>query len=112
MDGSYLAVVLLCVVYAERQLAGRLYAARRQEAKDSEMSDILRRAREDGLTDDSQWHHLVTLAALRDSLAYFNPALTEGALDYRAAQATELPRVVLARDATGHRRRRAAVVLT
>ena len=65
LDGSHMAVVLLCLVYVERELAASLYAAGWERAKDARLGAVLEKAHEDGVLSDFEWHTYKNLASLR-----------------------------------------------
>ena len=71
LDGSDMAVVLLCLAYVERELAADLYGAGWKPAKNTRLGELLAKAHEDGVLSDFEWHTSKELAGLRNSHAHF-----------------------------------------
>ena len=99
LDGSDMAVVLLCLTYVERELAAVLYAAGWEKAKKAELSVVLERAHKDGLLSDPEWKAYRELADLRNSRAHFRAPGSPGSSMARAVQEDVLGREILAKDA-------------
>ena len=99
LDGSDLAVVLLCLAYVERELAGQLYAAGWEPAKKAPLRAVLEKAHEDGWLSGEDWRTYVELAALRNSHAHFRAPLSKTTLTARSVGESALPQEVLERDA-------------
>lgn len=99
LDGSYMAVVLLCLVYVERELAASLYAAGWERAKDARLGVVLEKAHEDGVLSDFEWHTYKNLASLRNSHAHFRAPGSPTSLMARTAEEEALGSEVLATDA-------------
>ena len=55
VDGSNLAVVLLCLAYVERELAAQLYAAGWEEAKTARSGTLLQKAHDGGMLSALEW---------------------------------------------------------
>ena len=73
LDGSNLAVVLLCLAYVERELAAQLYAAGWEKAKKARLGAVLTKAHESGVLSKLEWNTYRELADLRNSHAHFRP---------------------------------------
>ena len=71
LDGSYMAVVLLCLAYVERELAADLYAAGWENAKKAPLATVLERAYGYGALSDLELRTYRELAHLRNSHAHF-----------------------------------------
>ena len=71
LDGSYMAVVLLCLAYVERELAANLYAAGWENAKKAPLVTVLERAYGYGALSDLELRTYRELAHLRNSHAHF-----------------------------------------
>ena len=99
MDGSYLAVVLLCLTYVEKELAAHFYAAGWEEAKKARLTTMLKKAYEDGMLPESEWRTFCDLASLRNSHAHFRPPMKQSSLIARTVEKNALPREVLKEDA-------------
>ena len=99
LDGSYMAVVLLCLVYVERELAASLYAAGWERAKDARLGAVLEKAHEDGVLSDFEWHIYKNLASLRNSHAHFRAPRSPTSLMARTVEEEALGSEVLATDA-------------
>ena len=72
IDGSHAAVLLLCQMFVERELGGRLYAEGWEDAKKAPFGALLEEARDRAMLSESVWHSYRELAKLRDSLAHFH----------------------------------------
>ena len=99
LDGSDLAVVLLCLAYVERELAGQLYAAGWEPAKKAPLRAVLEKAHEDGWLSGEDWRTHAELAALRNAHAHFRAPLSKTTLAARSVGESALPQEVLERDA-------------
>ena len=99
LDGSDLAVVLLCLAYVERELAAQLYAAGWEPAKKAPLRAVLEKAYEDGWLSGEEWCTYRELAELRNSHAHFRAPLSETTLTARSVGEYALPQEVLERDA-------------
>ena len=71
LDGSHMAVGLLCLAYVERELAASLYAAGWEKASNAPFGAVLRKAYEDGVLSEPDWCTFRELAHLRNSHAHF-----------------------------------------
>ena len=73
LDGSDIAVVLLCLAYVERELAAGLYAAGWEDAKEARarLGTVLERAYGYGALSDLELRTYRELARLRNSHAHF-----------------------------------------
>ena len=99
LDGSYMAVVLLCLAYVERELAAHLYAAGWENAKKARLSAILKRAYEYGMLSQVEWQTYCELNSLRNSHAHFRSPGSPTSMMARTAEENVLPREMLAEDA-------------
>lgn len=106
LDGSDLAVVLLCLTYVERELAAQLYAAGWEPAKEAPLRAVLEKAHEDGWLSGEEWRTYSELAKLRNSHAHFRAPLSKTTLTARSVGESTLPEEVLETDA-----RRAVVAM-
>ena len=95
VDGSDLAVVLLCLAYVERELAAQLYAAGWEPAKKAPLRAVLGKAHEDGWLSGEEWRTYRELAELRNSHAHFWAPLSETTLTARSVGESALPEEVL-----------------
>ena len=100
LDGSDMAVVLLCLAYVERELAAQLYAAGWEPAKKAPLSAVLEKAYHDSVLSQSEWRIYRELSRIRNSHAHFRAPLTPTTLGARSGEQNTLPEQVLARDAT------------
>ena len=99
LDGSDMAVVLLCLAYVERELAAQLYAAGWEPAKKALLRAVLEKAYEDGVLSEQEWRTYSELAELRNSHAHFRAPLSPTTLTARSVADSVLPGDVLAKDA-------------
>ena len=99
LDGSDMAVVLLCLAYVERELAAELYAAGWEDAKSARLSAVLRMAYEGGVLSASDWRTYRELAHLRNSHAHFRAPGSRATMMARAIEENALGSEVLAKDA-------------
>ena len=99
LDGSYMAVVLLCLAYVERELAAGLYAAGWNDAKNARLGALLEKAHEDGALSEFEWHTYRKLASLRNSHAHFRAPGSLTSLMARTVEEGALGSEVLANDA-------------
>ena len=99
LDGSNLAVVLLCLAYVERELAGQLYAAGWEKAKKAPLAAVLEKAHEDRVLSKLEWHTYRELANLRNSHAHFRPPGHPTSLMARTSEEDAPGTEVLAKDA-------------
>ncbi len=103
LDGSDMAVVLLCLAYVERELAAELYAAGWEKAKKAPLGAVLKKAYECGVLSESEWHTYRELAYLRNSHAHFRAPgkapKSPPSLMARAVEDNALAEEVLAKDA-------------
>ena len=99
LDGSDLAVVLLCLAYVERELAAQLYAAGWEPAKKAPLRAVLEKAHEDGWLSGEEWRTYRELSELRNSHAHFRAPLSETTLVARSLGESAPPEDVLETDA-------------
>ena len=99
LDGSDMAVVLLCLAYVERELAAGLYAAGWEKAKKARLGAVLKKAYEDGLLSALEWGTYRELADLRNSHAHFRAPGSPTSLMARTIEEDTLGREVLAKAA-------------
>ena len=99
MDGSYIAVVLLCLAYVERELAASLYAAGWEPAKNARLGEVLEKAYDDHILSTYDWQTYSELANLRNSHAHFRSPGSPTSLLARTVEEEAFPREVLAKDA-------------
>ena len=71
LDGSDMAVVLLCLAYVERELAAGLYAAGWEDAKKARLETVLEQAHGGGVLSELELRTYRELARLRNSHAHF-----------------------------------------
>ena len=99
LDGSYVAVVLLCLAYVERELAAGLYGSGWKPAKSARLAAILEKAYDDGVLSGLEWQTYRELASLRNSHAHFRAPGSPTSLLHRVVDENALVREVLAKDA-------------
>ena len=99
LDGTDMAVVLLCLAYVERELAAGLYAAGWEDAKNARLGAVLEKAYEGGTLSDLEWQTYRELARLRNSHAHFRAPGSPTSLMARVVQGNALGTEVLAKDA-------------
>ena len=99
LDGSDMAVVLLCLAYVERELAAGLYAAGWKDAKSARLGAVLEKAYEGGVLSEFEWRTYRDLARLRNSHAHFRAPGSPTSLMARGVQGNALSTEVLAKDA-------------
>ena len=103
LDGSYMAVVLLCLAFIERTLAADLYATGWKDAAKSSFAKVLEKAHEYGVLSESDCGTFRRLADLRNSRAHFqgygNPKEKQPSLMDRTIREKAFPLEVLAKDA-------------
>ena len=99
LDGSYLAVVLLCLAYVERELAAGLYTAGWDDAKNARLGALLEKAHKDGVLSEFEWRTYRELACLRNSHAHFRAPGSPTSLMARTVEEEAQSSEVLAKDA-------------
>ena len=99
LDGSYMAVVLLCLAYVERELAAHLYAAGWEKAKKARLAEMLERAYEDGKLSELEWQTYHALANLRNSHVHFRAPMEKTSLIARSVDENKLSKEMLKEDA-------------
>ena len=99
VDGSYIAVVLLCLAYVERELAARLYARGWQPAQRATLAAVLDKAYEDGTLSEREWQTYRQVARLRNAYAHFRAPATPTSLLHRTVDENAPAREILAQDA-------------
>ena len=99
LDGSDMAVVLLCLAYIERELTAELYAAGWEGAKTARLGAVLEKAYEDGVLSDLRWRTYQELARLRNSHAHFRAPGSSASMMVRVVEENALGTEMLARDA-------------
>ena len=99
LDGSNMAVVLLCLAFVEQELAAELYAAGWEEAKSARLAAVLEKAYEDGLLSDLEWRTYRQIAEQRNSHAHFRAPGNPTSLTTRTIEDDALAPEVLAKDA-------------
>ena len=99
LDGSGMAVVLLCLAYVERELAARLYRAGWEPAKKARLGELLEKAYEDGMLSEFEWRTYRELADLRNSHAHFRAPGSQTSMMARTVEEEALASEVLANDA-------------
>ena len=96
LDGSYMAVVLLSLLYIEREIAALLYAGGWNPATNARLSSLLEEARDRGVLSKSDRKVFRKLADIRNSYAHFRPPLSPTSLIARSVKQDDLPNEVLA----------------
>ena len=99
LDGSNMAVVLLCLAYVERELAADLYAAGGEEAKTARLGELLKEAYEGGGLSELEWETYRELGRLRNSHAHFRAPGSPTSMGARIVRENSLGTEVLAKDA-------------
>lgn len=99
LDGSYMAVVLLALLYVERELAGLLYAAGWNPARNARLGSLLEEAHDREVLSDSDLQAFRELAKARNSYAHFRPPGTPTSLMARSVERRDPPNEVIAQDA-------------
>ena len=99
VDGSNMAVVLLCLAYAERTLAAELYATGWEGARNARLGAVLERAHEEGVLSELEWRTYRELARLRNSHAHFRAPGSPTTMTARCVEENALGTEVLAKDA-------------
>ena len=99
LDGSDMAVVLLCLAYIERELAAALYAAGWEGAKKARLGAVLETAYEDGVLSELEWRTYQELARLRNSHAHFRAPGNLGSILARVVEENALATEILGKDA-------------
>ena len=99
LDGSNLAVVLLCLAYVERELAAQLYAAGWEDAKTARLGALLEKAHDGGVLSALEWQTYRELADLRNSHAHFRAPGSPTSLMTRTIKEESPDSEVLAKDA-------------
>ena len=99
VDGSNLAVVLLCLAYVERELAAQLYAAGWEDAKKARLGAVLEKAHDGGMLSALEWRKYRELSDLRNSHAHFRAPGSPTSLMSRTIKEENREGEVLAKDA-------------
>ena len=99
VDGSNLAVVLLCLAYVERELAAQLYAAGWEHAKKARLGTVLEKAHDAGMLSALEWRTYRELAELRNSHAHFRAPGSPASLMARTINGGAHGSEVVAKDA-------------
>ena len=99
LDGSYMAVVLLCLAFVQRELAAQLHVAGWERAKKAKLGTLLKRAYSDGVLSELDWRTFSELALRRNAHAHFRAPNERMSLTARAVQGNVLGAEVLAKDA-------------
>ena len=99
LDGSYMAVVLLSLLYVERELAGLLYAGGWNPAGNARLDSLLDEAHDRGVLSKLDLQVFRELAKTRNSYAHFRPPGTPTSLMARSLERRDLPNEVIAKDA-------------
>ena len=99
LDGSNMAVVLLCLAYVERELAADLYAAGWERAKTARLGELLKAAYEGGGLSELDWTTYSELGQLRNSHAHFRAPGSPTSMGARSVGENSLCTEVLAKDA-------------
>ena len=99
LDGSNMAVVLLCLAYVERELAAALYAAGWEDAKSARLGAVLEKAYEDGVPSALECRTYRELARLRNSHAHFRAPGSPMSMMARSVEENTRRAKLLAEDA-------------
>lgn len=99
LDGSNVAVVLLCLAYVERELAANLYADGWDRAKSAPLTAVLEEAHERGMISTPDWQTYRELGDLRNSNAHFRAPASSTSLTVRSVEEDARCREILASDA-------------
>ena len=99
IHGLYFATVLLSLACIERELAGRLYAAGWEKAKDAGLKELLSTAHERGSISDAESDTFQHLRSVRNSYAHFKPPGHSSSLVCRALHQNVVPNEVMMIDA-------------
>ena len=99
LDGSGMAVVLLCLAYVERELAADLYAAGWNYAKKARLEEVLEKAYEDGALSEADWTTYRELGRLRNWHAHFRAPGSATSMMARTVKERGLSTELLAKDA-------------
>ena len=99
IHGLYFATVLLSLACIERELAGRLYAAGWEKAKDAGLKELLSTAHERGSISDAESDTFQHLRSVRNSYAHFKHPGHSSSLVCRALHQNVVPNEVMMIDA-------------
>ena len=94
-----MAVVLLSLLYVERELAGLLYAGGWNPAGNARLDSLLDEAHDRGVLSKLDLQVFRELAKTRNSYAHFRPPGTPTSLMARSLERRDLPNEVIAKDA-------------
>ena len=99
IHGLYLATVLLSLTCIEREIAGRLYAAGWEEAKEARLKDLLSKARKQEMISDQELNTLHRLRRIRNSRTHFHPPGASSSMSSRMVKQNMLANEVFKKDA-------------
>ena len=99
IHGLYLATVLLSLTCIEREIAGRLYAAGWEEAKEARLKDLLSKACKQGMISDQELNTLHYLRRIRNSQTHFHPPGASSSMLRRMVKQDMLANEVFKKDA-------------
>ena len=99
LDGSNMAVVLLCLAYVEREFAADLYAAGWDYAEKAPLQKVLKKAYKAGVLSRADWELYRQLGRLRNSHAHFRAPPDKTSMMARTVKERSLSTALLAKDA-------------
>ena len=99
IHGLYLATVLLSLTCIEREIAGRLYAAGWEEAKEATLKDLLSKAHKEGIISVQELNTLHHLRRIRNSQTHFHPPDASSSMLRRTVGQNMLTNEVFKKDA-------------
>lgn len=99
VHGLYLATVLLSLTCIEWEIAGRLYAAGWEEAKEARFKDLLLEARKKGMISDQELNAFHRLRRVRNSQSHFQPPGASSSMLKRTLDQNMLTNEVFKKDA-------------
>ena len=99
IHGLYLATVLLSLACIEREVAGRLYEAGWNMAKDASLNELLLEAHDFGILSGAELDTFQHLRKIRNSYGHFRPPFHRSSLAHRSVEQGELSGDVMKTDA-------------
>ena len=99
VNGLYLSTVLLSLAFVEREIAGRLYAAGWNEAKNAKLVMLLTKAHETSVINRGEFDTFQGLRRIRNSIAHFHGPLASSSASMRTISEDKQPNEVFAEDA-------------
>jgi len=96
--GQYIASIMLSLSYIENTLASVFYASGRNDLQKARVTDLLKKAKEEGLISESEFTVFNKVRKIRNPITHFRKPNDKETIEYRAVKNDRYPYELLEED--------------